>query len=671
MTVSTDQDLFRQFASRGGMLLSSDGLFSDIMVKALAKHFFQPEEHFTSQVEERSLFSFCQQAIALAGQFEKLAPHVEAARKGAKPYPMGAITRLSGRLTCLALHPCLNPNHPKSLAVLNDFCNALQVRPSTANTVVAAVGALRAVALDGYRANAHGKSTLPTAEAVRQAQEKLEPLGACASTVGLCMGYSAIHFAALLDGLASGSLGQGKVMEFKVPLAQLAAQSDEQLLSTLMPLLMLLFGARGGWQEWRTDTKGLGEELNEFIPSDLASGVLMQWDGVVLLPSQPDSYKGTENPEFLLQVKAAHDLFKEHHRVTIARLPSAAKPAPDVAQPQAEGLLTAQDVQALRESFRLVGNALLSTEGLYRDGMVKAIVDTIPDMPASEFDNDAPDTALFNFYLHTIALAQEIDAVSGKLDQARHSGEDDEGNEVAYPMTDVSRIGALLTNLALHRAVEPFQDDRTKMLTRFCACLGMKDTSTVTALCNAVNWLRGLMVQRYRTFVQGEPTYPTHDAINEVRELLADMGAGGDYIGLALGFTIANLLTLMAGAESGKLGDGLTLSIKMSEEQANSFSDTRIKEVLLNTVLRPYFGARGGWQHWPEQDGDLGESFGSSIPAGVQGGVLMKWDDATLVPIFWDWYREHAHNAPEHIMLAAHRRWAKKNPICMAYYPLV
>lgn len=333
-------------------------------------------------------------------------------------------------------------------------------------------------------------------------------------------------------------------------------------------------------------------------------------------------------------------------------------------------LYTPEQLQAIFGGFDVLGNDRLSTQCLYRERFVKAIIKKAPSIPASAFDNDAPDTALFNFYLHTMALAQEVDAVSGKLFQARY-GEDSEGNDAVYPMTDASRIGALLTNLTLHRAVEPFSEDGLRALMQLSAGAGIEDTSTIIAVCNAVNWLRGLIVNRYRSFVRGTPTYPDHDTINDVRDTLAGMGQGGDYIGFAMGFTVANLLAILVSAESGKLGDDMNFVINMSEAQADSFSDARILEVLLGTIVRRYFGALGGWQHWPKQDGDLGEVFAGSIPAGLGGGLLMQWNDATLVPFFWDWYEDHEVEAPHYIMSNRHFYWGQKHPIAVAMYSLL
>ena len=335
-----------------------------------------------------------------------------------------------------------------------------------------------------------------------------------------------------------------------------------------------------------------------------------------------------------------------------------------------DALHTPEQLLATFAGFDVLGNDRLSTKCLYRDGFVKAIVEKAPSVPASEFDNDAPDTALFNFYLHTMALAQEVDAVSGKLFQARY-GEDSDGNDAVYPMTDASRIGALLTNLTLHRAVEPFSDDGLRALLQLSAGAGIEDTSTIIAVCNAVNWCRGLMVNRYRSFVRGTPTYPVHDTINDVRDTLAGMGQGGDYIGFAMGFTVANLLVILASAESGKLSDNINYAIKMSQAQADSFSDERILEVLLGTIVRRYFGALGGWQHWPKQDGDLGKVFAGSIPARLRGGLLMRWDDATVVPFFWDWYKEHEVESPQYIMSNRHFYWGKKHQIAVAMYSMV
>ncbi len=115
---SEDKDLFMQCTERGTMLLSSDGLYNPSMVQKLAAHFMQPEDAFTSQEPGKALFSFYQQAIELAAQFGKLAPHLDKARKCQKPYPMGAIARLAGRLVCLTLHPCVDQGDPKWTALL-------------------------------------------------------------------------------------------------------------------------------------------------------------------------------------------------------------------------------------------------------------------------------------------------------------------------------------------------------------------------------------------------------------------------------------------------------------------------------------------------------------------------------------------------------------------------
>lgn len=662
---SEDKDLFMQCTERGTMLLSSDGLYNPSMVQKLAAHFMQPEDAFTSQEPGKALFSFYQQAIELAAQFGKLAPHLDKARKGQKPYPMGAIARLAGRLFCLTLHPCVDQGDPKWTALLNDFRQALNVQdPQAVAAVMAAVEWLRTHVLERIRAEARDEDFHVSLEAVNAAKTKLEGIGSTGSAVGMCMGYCAMYFTVLMDGVATGKLTEsGK--HFSLPREMATSQPDGPLLTTALMFLTVIFGARGGWQEWRTDTKDLGEVLDEFIPADLASGVLMQWDGVTLLPFIPDWFNGKVQPEFVAQMEQAYEAFSSHgHEVRCVALYE-----PDM-QEASDGFYKKDEQAAMFAGFDIRGSDLLSTRGLYRDGMVQAIVKAIPSIPAWEFDNDSPNTTLFNFYLHTIALAQDIDAVSGKLDQARHGGEDAEGNDVTYPMTDVSRIGALLTVLTLHRAVEPFKDNGPMFITRFCESLGIEDTSTVSALCNAVNWLRGMLVQRYRTFIQGSPSSPSRDDINQVRELLADIGQGGDYIGLALGFTIANLLALMAGAESGELVEGIKLPIRLSEEQADSLDDAHILNILLNAARR-YFGACGGWKHWPEQDGDLGESLNGAIPADVQGGLLMEWKDATLVPCFWDWYREYANETPQNIMTMRHFYWAKNHQIALAYYALI
>lgn len=662
---SEDQDIFMQCTERGTTLLSSEGLKNPSMVQKLAAHFMQPEAVFTSQEPGKALFSFYQQTIELSTQFGKLAPHLDKARKGQKPYPMGAIARLAGRLFCLTLHPCVDQNDPKWTTLLNDFRQGLNVQdPKAVEAVMAAVQWLRSHVLERIRAEARDEDFHVPLEAVNAAKTKLEGIGSTGNAVGLCMGYCAMYFTVLLDGVATGKLTEsGK--HFSLPREIATSQPDGPLLTTALSLLTVFFGARGGWQEWRTDTKDLGEVLDEFIPADLASGVLMQWDGVTLLPFIPDWFNGKVQPEFVAQMEQAYAAFSSHgHEVRCVALYE-----PDM-QEASDGFYKKDEQAAMFAGFDIRGSDMLSTRGLYRDNMVQAIVKAIPSIPAWEFGNDTPNTTLFNFYLHTIALAQDIDAVAGKLDQARFGGEDDEGNDVVYPMTDVSRIGALLTALTLHRAVEPFKDNGPMFITRFCEGVGVENTSTVTALCNAVNWLRGMLVQRYRTFIQGSPSFPSRDDINQVREQLADIGQGGDYIGLSLGFTIANLLTIMAGAESGEPGEGLQLPIRISQEQAESLSDAQILKLVLDAA-QLYFGACGGWKHWPEQDGDLGESLTDAIPADVQGGLLMEWKGATLVPCFWDWYREHAFDAPQNIMSQQYFHWAKKHPIALAQYALM
>lgn len=308
--------------------------------------------------------------------------------------------------------------------------------------------------------------------------------------------------------------------------------------------------------------------------------------------------------------------------------------------------------------YRERGDRLLSTAGLYNQGVVDRICAARPNIPKGEFAEDNPETVVFNFLAKLVYLADQVGTVAGSFYLARiGQGE--------YPLADLSRVSTHLVNLTLHPALDPLNEAGREMLAVF-ATDNESTPDAVFSLVHAVMWLRATALHRYQAFNAGQQAYVTREDVWTMRDVLdKQWGSCGMFVAACA--QQANLLLglLQNVAEAGQLETPGDCNLHAPQD-----AETHQLQAALNLAARLQFGAKGAYLDWPLGT-EAGDVFELEEPVqSDENGVLWRWDGAALIPLVTDQATTTDALSSQWQGIADRLR-ADDYPIALVYHPLV